>query len=562
MLQYLPLMKNLVLLSLGFVLIFNLIFFDTDIGLGTGLLFLFLNLFYFLIKGKESMNLKIALASSVGSVLFAFLVSLRSSEIIQILNLLLASFFSLSALYFYKSQSTFSFEIPKFILIPLDVLTNSISSILKFLTLDKISQGQDNKPAASLVRGLIITIPIFTILLLLLTHADPVFNKLVGDFLENIWQRILVSIFIFVGLISFGVAKLNERVSKEEMSQETERSYELIILIGSLVFLFAVFILIQFRYFFSNVGERELQRLGITSLTYSEYVRKGFFELLAASTLASLVMIYVMKHLHNLKGRYKAWMQIISSTLILEIGLLLLSAAQRINLYQTAHGLTRARVFGFIFLVWLGLMLAILLIRVVKELKKEWLFNLTLLSSTVVLLSVSVLDIDGLIAAKYKPSVNGEIDYYYLTSISPDAFESWNAGLLESKKVIDRLYPVKKLSAEDYRQLFWAKSTLYSLNNHINYLSDKYGSYQKFLESTKGKDEATKKKILKNGNRIRKWQSFNLGGYKAYQYILENKNSFDQVPELIKKAEYLDSIISDDIRNIAPLDRSTQPPLI
>lgn len=557
-------MKKLIIASLGFVLVYNLLFFDINLGLGTGFFFLFLNLFYFSIKGRQSNNLSLALISSVSSVAFAFLVGFRANEIFQVINLFLASFFSFCSLYFYKGERKFSFQIPKFILIPLKVAIDTALNFSRLLTIGKISKNENsNQLISSIIRGLVIAIPLFIILLLLLTHADPVFNKLVGDLFENIWRRIFFSALIFIGLISFGLSKFkDEYVQAEESLVRHDKTYELFIIVSSLVSLFAVFLVVQVRYFFSGIGERELQQLGIASLTYSEYVRKGFFELLAAAAVAGLTITYIMRYIHKLKDNHKFWMQIISSSLIAEIGFVILSAAQRINLYQAVHGLTRARILGFIFLVWLGIMLVILLINILKNVRRELLFNLILFSSLIILLIANIIDVDGLIASKYRPSVNGEVDYYYLLNISPDAYISWTDAFLDSKRIIERLYLVKSLSKEDYRQLYWASNTLYRMESQVNYLSHKYGSYQKFLDGIKNDNEESKKKAIKKVNRMRKWQSFNLGEYKAYQYILQNREVFDKLSDFVRKAEMLNNNVGDEVRNNTPLDRSTEPPLI
>lgn len=546
-------MKKLIYSSLGFVLIYNLLFFETNNGIGTGLLFLCLNVFYFLIKAHQSINLRLAVMSSAFAVIFGFLVGFRSNEIIQIMNLITATFFSLCALYFYKSENKFLFKSLQFILIPVVVTFNSISSTFSFLSSGKVSiEGKNDARMSSVMRGLIIAIPLTLILFLLLTHADPVFNRLSQKFFENIWQRILVSVIVFAGLISFGLTKLKETYSQNsEVEQNNSKTAEVLIITGSIACLFAVFIAIQFQYFFSNIGEGELQSLGIASLTYSEYVRKGFFELLAASVISSLVMIYVTKHLHKIDGKQKIWVQAISIGLIFEIGLLLLSAGQRVNLYQAAHGLTRARVLGFIFLIWLAAILMVLFVRVIREIRKELIFEVSLYLSVILLLAINIINIDDLIATKYRPSVNSEIDYFYLTSLSPDGAESWVDAISDAKTTVLKLETVEDISPENYRQLYWAKSTLYNLDNKFKYLNDKYGS-------------------IKNDGRLmtiqqmkgRKWQSFILDEYSAYQKILENQELFSQLPDLLQKVQSIDSKTSDEVRRNAPLDRATEPPLI
>ncbi len=313
--------------------------------------------------------------------------------------------------------------------------------------------------------------------------------------------------------------------------------------------------MVQFNYFFSSSGERELQLLGIASLTYSEYVRKGFFELLAASSITSVVMLYVTRHLHNLPNPQKYITKIFSLILTLEIGLLLISAGQRINLYQIAHGLTRARVFGFIFLIWLAFILVIYLVRIIQQIKKETLFTIFVIPTLGILFFVNILNVDGLIATKYRPSVNGEIDYYYLVNLSEDGYKSWEDAIVDAKTTLLKLEASKSFSGEEYRQLYWSRSTLERLDNEISFLNDKYGDYSKIkIESSDAR---------KNINRLRKWQSFSLDEYYAYQLTQQNSNLFNQVKSLLQKANDFDqNRVGDTVRQTAPLDRAISPPLL
>ncbi len=551
-------MKKLALGSLVFVAVYNLLFFQTDNGVGTGLLFLLLNLFYFLFKKNDSPNINLGISCSILSTVFGFLMGFRANEVVRFINLISAVFFSTSALYFYKNSFIFSFEIPKFLQIPVVALTSSISSALSlFSSKDAASENKETGIYTALTRGLVISVPLFLILLFLLTKADPIFNKLVSNLFSDIWQRLIVSVVIFVGLVASGATIIREKVKEHDVTRQdaSHKSYELMVILGCLSFLFAAFLIVQFNYFFSNAGERELLELGITSLTYSEYVRKGFFELLAVSGIAACVMLYVLKFLHKLSGNQKLYVQILSSVLILEIVFLLISAGQRINLYQLAHGLTRARIFGFIFLIWLGCMLSALLVRIMKDVEKKMLFALFIIPTVGVLFFINTINIDGLIATIYKPSVNNEVDYYYLVYLSEDASPSWQEAIKDSEKTLQKLEPSKSFSTEEYRQLYWARYTLERLDNEVTYLSQKYGDYSKI----KMTDEENRKYI----NRIRKWQSFNLGEYQSYMEILQNKDVYDQVNALLQKATGFENArVTDSIRQSAPLDRATQPPLL
>lgn len=536
-------MRKIILAALLFIFVYNLLFFQTDLGIGTGLLFLFLNIFAYVCKDNNAKNVSLGIIASSLSTVFGFLIGGRANELLQNIDFVLAGLINLIALYFYKSENYFSFDIPDFLLTPVKVIIGGLKSISNiFAARGDNEVKKDDGMSTSIIRGFAIAIPVSVLLLLLLVKADPIFNKLVENFLQNIWQRLIVSMILFFGLLSIGLAKISEVMKKNEVGEEKDiehKIYELLIISGSAVILFGIFILIQFRYFFAgNIGERELQELGINSLTYSEYVRKGFFELLAASAVASLIVLYITKFIHRLYSSHKLVTQAVSGILVAEIGLLLLSALQRLNLYQEAHGLTRARVFGFIFLVWLFFMLVIFLIRIFQELKKEWLFKLVFSSTLIIVLLLSIVNIDGLIATKYKPTVNDEIDYYYLMNLSSDAYESWEPAVLDAKRVIDNLEKIEGgYNTEHYRQLYFARSALLELKNKLDFLEKKY-------------------------EKIRSWQAWNLGEVEAYDFIKNNQKIVIDVQKLIERSDIINSKISENIKSSTTLDRVVQPPLI
>ena len=272
---------------------------------------------------------------------------------VRFFDVLAALFLSSTVLYFYKQPQKISLEVFSILMVPLKLVISITASVFNYSQDNKLSKDQMRSNGfSSVLRGFIITVPIFLILLVLLTQGDPIFGKLVGDIFKDIGERAVVSVIIFIFLLSFGITKIIETIIKKNTEQRVEKgkALELGVILISIISLFTIFIFVQFRYLFSGVGERELQKIGIASLTYSEYVKRGFFELILASALSSSVILYVLHFLKGLPERQKKYIRIFSGILTLEAGLLLVSSLQRLFLYANAHGLTRARIFGFVFL--------------------------------------------------------------------------------------------------------------------------------------------------------------------------------------------------------------------
>lgn len=575
-------MKNraIVLAALVFIVIYNLLFFQTGFGIGTGLLFLTYNFYFFIIRNRQSPNLPFAKTSSVIAVLFAFLYAFRSNNIVQVIDFLAAVFFSLEAFTLYKHPVKISWKIPNFLSTPSGAAKILLVSIFQVFKKESWPQANSNSSTiSSLLRGLAILAPVLAVLLIFLARADPIFGKLTQDFLSQAGERTVVSLALFIVLLGFGISKFTDKFegTQEEAKVPEGKSYELAVISGGVLLLFAVFIGVQFRYLFSNAGEGDLAQLGINSLTYSEYVRKGFFELLIASVIACGVIIYSLRFLHRLEDSRKLLVQLFSGMLTIETGLLLFSAVKRLALYADVHGLTRARVFGFVFLVWLVLLLAVLLFRVFKQMTKEWFFGSVMAGTLIALLLINVLNVDDLIATRYVPTVNNEIDYYYLTSLSSDAYQSWKPALEDSIKMVTQLEKVQDLSTEDSRKIYWTRRALYQLFTNVGSVIDKYGTVPEILDWHKTDqagwvEQQWVQQLREKGGSLenfpkqliisRKWQSANAGEYAAYQNISRDMETFKQVPIFLYRIYELEKRVSSDVKRNTPLDRSTQPPLL
>lgn len=551
-------LRSTLLLALVGIAIYNLFFYlSQPTGIGTGLWLIVLNSYFFLIRNRQTKNLDLGLVSSGLAILFGFLASFRGNELVQLIDIGLSSFFSLAAVYFYKQPERVSLNHKGILAIPIiAAIEGLISSILFITKQDSYSASKSDPLTPAILRGFAIAVPILIVLTVILSMADPVFSKTIGDIMEDLWLRLILSLIWFVALVGTGISSIKYTLKEKESTLliAIGKAHELVVVTGSIILLFAGFIFIQFKYLFSTVGERELGNLGVKSLTYSEYVTRGFFELLIAASIAALVVIYALRYLHRLTGNQKQLVQILTGVLTLEIGLLLLSAVKRVALYADSHGLTRAREFGFIFLIWLAGILALLLIRVFLNWRSERFASSGIIVTIIALLSLNLINIDGLSATKYRPTVNNEIDYFYLTSISVDAHQSWVPAIQEAQKVISELESKKDLTAEDSRKWVWASKGMTNLEKHLQYLYNKH--------APEGKREHFGKWHVLPPETINRWSSFNFADYQAYQYLQDNRQIFEEdFPKVRQQLGEIDKLFNPHIKNTTPIDRSVKAPL-
>ena len=115
--------------------------------------------------------------------------------------------------------------------------------------------------------------------------------------------------------------------------------------------LFAVFVVLQVAYLFGGRDTVEAARL-----SYSAYARRGFFELITVTMLVGGLLFIA-----ELAVRRRARTFVIAALALVGLsGVVLLSAAYRLDLYQRAYGWTEQRFYALAMIVFLAAALGIL----------------------------------------------------------------------------------------------------------------------------------------------------------------------------------------------------------
>lgn len=285
-----------------------------------------------------------------------------------------------------------------------------------------------------ILRGLIIAIPIVMIFASLLASADVVFGQRLENFievfkLENLPEYIFRTIYILV--IGYGLAGIflhaaNASTDLKLVGEEKPvippflGFIESSIVLGSVVALFAAFVAIQFQYFFGGNTN-----INVEGYTYAEYARKGFGELVTVAFFALMMMLSltgVTKRETDTQRKVYSGLGIALVALLL---VMLVSAYQRLNLYEAAYGFSRLRTYTHVFLIWIGLLLITTI--VLEILRKERAFAFAMLiASFGFAASLPILNVDAFIVNQnIQRELNGtaveDLDSVYFVQLSDDA---------------------------------------------------------------------------------------------------------------------------------------------
>jgi hypothetical protein len=297
-------------------------------------------------------------------------------------------------------------------------------------------------------RGLILALPVVGCFTRLLMSADSVFASYVTDIatldlpfdLPTLFGHLTLSLgvawFSAGGLLvalgqapAVGASELPSEGATQplELPKQlpTLGSVEALTVLASVDALFGGFMLVQGAYFFG--GMDTLDRSG---MTYAEYARRGFFELLAVACL-TLALLWALALLtrRELRWQRRAFNSASAAMIVLVLGLLA-SAFQRMLLYEWAYGYTQLRLYTHSFMIWLALVLLLFLVALLRDRPRIFTFG-SFVTALAYLAALNLANPDALIVreniARYQTS--GHLDAHYLTLLSADATPDLVAGL-------------------------------------------------------------------------------------------------------------------------------------
>ncbi len=215
----------------------------------------------------------------------------------------------------------------------------------------------------SILRGLVLAIPIVLVFAAMLSSADPVFEKAMKYIfdIERLPEYIFRLSYIVIGMyLLTGVFLFAILSSREERLTAPENPrlkpfigfIESAVVLGSVSLLFAVFVVIQFRYFFGGV-----ENITAEGFTYAEYARRGFGELVAVAFF-SLVLFFGFGSLTRREENKQRWIfSGLGVFLVAMVVVMLVSSYRRLLLYEDAYGFTGLRIYTHVFILWLGVLL-------------------------------------------------------------------------------------------------------------------------------------------------------------------------------------------------------------
>jgi hypothetical protein len=240
------------------------------------------------------------------------------------------------------------------------------------ITANGAKEQKGNRLALRILLGVVISIPFLAIILSLLSSADLAFesvlNKLSAYIGSSFWEyfgKILLGAGIAIPLFgAFYAFRYKNRTGSVKMPvapQKLDRAvvYTILSMVNA-VYIF--FLAVQFNYMFYAFSGRLPG-----NFIYSDYARRGFFELVAIAAINLIILaifyIFSSRKADKLPKVLKAFLLTLSGTTIVIIG----SAVSKMVMYMGVYGLTQLRVYTSWFMVLTAVLFIIAIIKIVSR---------------------------------------------------------------------------------------------------------------------------------------------------------------------------------------------------
>jgi hypothetical protein len=416
------------MISLGLGILFDYLFYDKIPGISFPLYILLVIAGLFIIARitQKQIN-KEVFTPIVLLVFFSTMIFVRSNDLLVFLDIVtsLILLLVIAEISFFSKMKKLSLQdFLKIFFLPFKFFQPAFQTLSNIFLLR--GAKEDRKILSQILRGIIMTIPALFVFLLLFSSADLIFQKYVSEILsiENEMELflrfllILIVTIVFIGAYTYSFREKGETIMPQSSNKHAVEQIESSIILGSINILFSIFIIVQFTYLFG--GESNISAQGFT---YAEYARRGFFELIAVAVISLFLLLITEKYAIKKEAEHTLSFKILSTALITQVILIMVSAFIRLSLYEEAYGFTTLRLYSHAFIILLAFIFCLLFYKIFQDDRESAFILRVLISIAFFLAFMNLLNPDAFIARRNIERFEriGKIDIDYLGSLSDDA---------------------------------------------------------------------------------------------------------------------------------------------
>ncbi len=281
-------------------------------------------------------------------------------------------------------------------------------SLKSLFTGDKGSK----KAIGKVISGLLCAIPVLIIVVPLLIKSDDAFSGMMSSIFSNsgnAFLTVLKAIFgalISMFVISYGFSLKFGRISKTKESKFTGIENVCIIsFLSAIAACYLLYLFSQLAYFFSAFKGF----LPNDTITYSQYARKGFFEMCIIAVINLGVVFLSIMLAQKQNGKVCVGIKI-TATFISVFTLIIISTAiSKMVLYINEYGMTVLRIGTSAFMIFLAVVFISVILRI--YINKINVVKTALITAGIVVLLLGTVNINALCARyNYESYKDGRLD--------------------------------------------------------------------------------------------------------------------------------------------------------
>jgi hypothetical protein len=496
---------TLLLGSLLMGILFDYLFYHKTVGISFPIFWIVFSIFFYLIfRDKLKIEKKFEWFLILPNLLLILTFFFYSSKDFYVLNAILVTIiFIVQTILLTKNNKNPWFKLSFYGESFNKTMESMVNILVPFKIIGELVRSKSNKTAygvlGKVIIGILFSLPLIGVIISLLTSADSIFsywvNKIpnflgqldLGDIPFQISLVLVVFFAIFTYLWSlkypFDEIALPATVEQEKKPFRIDGIITLTILFLVNV-VYMLFTSIQVSYLFGAA-----KRLIPEGVTYAEYATQGFYQLVTVTVLNIFIVIVVIYLVQKAQPVIYRVVQILLSLLTGCTAFILISAFQKLSLYEEVYGYTYTRILVHAFMI-------LLLLLFVVALFKTWKNDISLMQMYIIIfllwyVALNYINIDHIIAEQ-------NVERYYQTKqkgkpkpavTSTDRYDEYN-------EYVDISY-LHQLSYDVVPQLITLRK-----EPHLKPIIE-----EKLKMMKKELDQETD------------WQSFNLSKYRAKKMI-------------------------------------------
>src|SRR5438309_7606541 len=306
-------------------------------------------------------------------------------------------------------------------------LSSNLAQAAAFIAVPLSQAGEaltrGNGPTVKQIgRGLAIAVPVACVIGVLLASADPIFASFFNLQIDPANLMGHAVWLVAGGLVMGGLLRTSLTGPSEERKGRSWRINPLEAIVV-LVVVDAIFLAFGTAQLITAVGGG-VEALHAANMTYADYARSGFFQLLAVAAI-TLPLLVTLTALGNARtGRLRFFFTVLVELAVVLTMAIVVVAHQRLSLYETAYGFTMLRLYSHIFAFGIAIVFALFgVITLRAEVDGRWFPGAAVVAGLALLFALNIVNPEALVVRfnASQSSASHLLDPDYLAGLSDDA---------------------------------------------------------------------------------------------------------------------------------------------